>query len=95
LERRENDISQINQSRSGLRIFASLTVIRPNVYSTALGRRRVFTQPKPKINIVVIADARGKGIGLSGASCQWDVPKSPLIDLVAAPMPSAGITSDL
>ena len=47
LEGRENDISQAKQNRTSLRIFASLTVDPTERYSTALGRRRVFTQPRP------------------------------------------------
>jgi NADPH:quinone reductase-like Zn-dependent oxidoreductase len=49
------------------------------------GRLMPNRSKSTQVNIVVIADARGKGIR-SGASC---------FDLVAAPMSSQGITSEL
>jgi hypothetical protein len=46
-----------------LRIFAHLTVIWTNVCSTALARRRVFTQPRPTAVLAVAVNLHCNNVG--------------------------------
>ena len=51
-EKRRELFSQIKQKRTRSRIPAAIIAIQKNVHSIAVARRYVFTQPRPKADIV-------------------------------------------